>query len=338
MTTSTRRGLVLIQLGSPASPSVHDVRVFLKEFLGDPRVVDLPRWLWFLILYGIILVFRPRSTAKLYQRIWDGTSFPLITHTARLAEKLQSRLGDRFIVRHAFIIGTPSLTEVMDEMSKSHCEHVTFLPLFPQNAEATIASAHDAVQKALASRVSFPHYSFICGYHDHPFYIQAFARSIQQTLASHPTIDRLFLSFHGYPLKRIQEKNDPYLSQCETSAALVMQQLGFLKNKIEITFQSKFGRDEWLTPATDVAVLQAAKQGCQRIAVCFPGFAADCLETIDEIGLELRKRFMEAGGKELIMIPCLNDQDHWVEALTTLFRPTTKESPAWPLFDQHQNL
>lgn len=314
--------VVLVQLGSPASPKTSDVRKYLKEFLGDPRVVDLPPLLWKIILYLFVLPFRPARSGRLYARIWDGESFPLITITRDFAQKVQKNLDPNLIeVNHAFLLSPPKVSDVWDsweeDIKNGHDPATSLLaiPMFPQYSESTIASGADGFFSVLKNRVQLPPFEFMTNFHRAKCFIDNSVRQIEDFLQrfekENGGADALLISFHGIPKRRVIVKNDAYYQHCfETYHLMTTRVKGVAHENMRMSFQSRFGSEEWLTPYTEDVVEELIADGKKKIAVYCPSFVADCLETIDEIGTELKEEAQEHGG-EILFIPCLNDQDEW---------------------------
>ena len=312
--------VILVQLGSPESPKVSDVRVFLKEFLGDPRVVDLPRLFWNFILYLFVLPFRPAKSARAYSRIWDGDGFPLVKITNNFAKKIAEKMPPHIEVHSCFLLGKGRLNEILDAWEKEpnddRAQKVYVIPQFPQYSESTTASGLDAVGKELSTRSVIPRFEFITNWQRLKPFIDGSCRQIRETFDKNP-FDTLVLSFHGLPKRRILFKDDPYYLHCYETFELIKRQLvegdsKFKDMKIQIAFQSRFGSEEWLTPDTVDVAIDEVKDGRKKVGVYCPSFVVDCLETIDEIGFELGEDLKEEGG-EVILIPCLNDDDRWAD-------------------------
>jgi ferrochelatase len=307
--------VILGQLGSPKSPSVSDVRTFLREFLGDPRVVDAPRWLWAIILNLFILPFRPKRSAKLYARIWDGSGFPLIKITEKVAAGLKPHLAPNIELNHAFLLADPRPSAIVDawekEDVKTRAQSVLVLPQFPQYAEATTASVVDGVGGLFKNRVNIPSVTILSDYHRARCFIDNSVRRIQETLKTSKP-DVLMISFHGIPMRRVTQKQDLYYLHCLETYRLIERELGDVGVPLAITFQSRFGSEVWLGPYTDETAERLVKEGKKHIAVYCPSFVVDCLETTDEIGHELKEQVEELGGK-LSPIPCLNDEPQWIK-------------------------
>lgn len=317
---------VLVQLGSPKSPSIKDVRAYLKEFLGDPRVVDINPTLWKLILNLFVLPFRPKNSAKLYSRIWDGQSFPLITITKQFADKVAHYLPnkDTVEINHAFLLSSPRVSDVWDEWERDletkpdqAATRILAIAMFPQYSESTVASGMDGFAKILEKRVKIPPFEFLTDFHTSKAFIDNSARLIDTHLKG-KNFDKLILSFHGIPKRRVIYKGDAYYRHCFETHELIVERLKEISSvDVEMTFQSRFGSEEWLTPYTDDRVEELIADGHKNIAVYCPAFVADCLETVDEIGVELAELAHECGG-EVYHIPCLNDDDKWCEDFAKL--------------------
>ena len=298
------------------------MRRYLNEFLSDRRVIDLPRWKWQPILQGIILTKRPFSSGANYRSIWntEANESPLMTITrqqvAALRDRAQALWGDRVMVDFCMRYGNPSTESVVDRMVKAGCDRILFLPLYPQYAGATSATANDQFFRALMKQAWQPAARTVAPYFDRPDYIEALAASVERALGGRQPA-RLVASYHGMP-KRYLMQGDPYHCQCQKTSRLLRERLGWPEGVIDTTFQSVFGREEWLKPYTVEHVAELARQGVTRIAVVSPAFSADCVETLEEIQGEIRHAFEAAGGEEFTYIPCLNDDPAHIEVLTTL--------------------
>lgn len=312
----TKTKIIIGQLGSPKSPSTTDVRAFLKEFLADPRVVDLPRWLWFLILNLFILPFRPKRSAKLYSRIWDGSGFPLVKTTKLVADGIRPHLAPNLEINHCFLLADPRPGKILDDWEKepveTRAQKVIVFPQFPQYAESTIASVVDGLGHEFKNRVNIPGFTVIDSYHRAKCFIDHSVRMIQESLKNNQP-DMLVISFHGIPLRRVLDKGDLYFRHCLETYKLIEKGLGEKNYPMRMLFQSRFGSEIWLGPYTDETVEHMVKdEGKKHIAVYCPSFVVDCLETTDEIGHELREMVEEHGGK-LTAIPCLNADPVWIK-------------------------
>jgi len=328
-----KKGILILQLGSPASPSVADVRQFLKCFLGDPRVVDSTSVMWKIVLHGIILPFRPKKVSKAYERIWDGETFPLFKYTKAYAEGLQSELEklhhEDIHVEWACLIGAPTLGEKLQKLIDLGCKTIRVIPQFPQFSGATTLSAWDAWDKTL-TEINLPQniqIEKVDRFHRNPAYIESYAALCNEVIAQHQP-QKLLISFHGYPLRRILA-GDPYYCHCiETAKHIAARIEGLELKNIIITFQSKFGSEQWLAPSTEGTLLDLCKQGITSVAIVCPAFTVDCLETDDEIGHELRHVFIAAGGKSFQRVPCINANKQWVEgSVEQLILPEFKDIP-----------
>ena len=317
-----RVGVLVANLGTPDATDYWSMRRYLNEFLSDRRVIDLPRWKWQPILQGIILTKRPFSSGANYRSIWntEANESPLMTITrqqvAALRERAQALWGDRVMVDFCMRYGNPSTESVVDRMVKAGCDRILFLPLYPHYAGATSATANDQFFRALMKQTWQPAARTVAPYFDRPDYIEALAASVERALGGRQPA-RLVASYHGMP-KRYLMQGDPYHCQCQKTSRLLRERLGWPEGVIDTTFQSVFGREEWLKPYTVEHVAELARQGVTRIAVVSPAFSADCVETLEEIQGEIRHAFEAAGGEEFTYIPCLNDDPAHIEVLTTL--------------------
>ncbi len=319
-------GVLLIQLGTPDAPTSRALRPYLRQFLGDPRVIEAPRLAWWFVLNLLILPFRPRQSAAKYQRIWDPqTGSPLLHWTRRQVEELQKTLPD-VPVRFGMQVGNPPLADVVGAMIRSGVDRLIALPLYPQYSATTTASATDVLFKALLAERRVPALRVVPPYYDHPAYLDAVTAVIRDELAALPwRPDHYLLSFHGIPVQYAQ-RGDPYATHVKRTTVELIRRLGWERRSWTQTFQSLFGRARWLKPYTEDVLRQLAQQGVRRVFVAMPGFTADCLETVDEIGHEARLAFRKAGGEQLHACRCLNDHPKWLEALHTLI---TEEGCGW---------
>ncbi len=311
-------GILIANVGSPAAPTAGAVRAFLRRFLGDPRVVELPRLRWWLLRNLFVLPFRPRRSAELYRRIWSPEGSPLLVTTGRqaaaLEEELARRHGERLPVALGMAYGTPFIAEGLRELRERGCVRVLILPLFPQYSGTTTASVFDAVSRELVTWRRVPELRFVAGYHDHRAYIDALAASVEQTWREGGTPSRLLLSFHGLPVRYV-DAGDPYPAQCRRTAGLLTNALDIEHDRVVTGFQSRFGREPWLEPATDALLRTWGSEGLEGLDVLCPGFAADCLETLEEIALSGRDTFELAGGRKFRYLPALNDRPDHIAAL-----------------------
>jgi ferrochelatase len=314
-------GLLLVNLGTPEAPTAPALKKYLTQFLGDRRVVDLPRILWLPILYGIILNTRPAKSAEKYARIWTREGSPLKVHTERQAKLVKGLIGHRGIegitVAWAMRYGQPSIAAALDGLANDGIRHVLVLPLYPQFSGSTTASTQDAVAAWQRRNPGGPAIQLVRDYHDHPGYIAALAQSVRDHWMTQGRADQLIMSFHGIP-KRAVRRGDPYAEQCRRTAALLATDLNLSADNCRLTFQSRFGRAEWLQPYTQPTLEQLARNGVKRIDVICPGFPGDCLETLEEINMECRDAFFAAGGREFRYIPCLNERPDWIAVLADI--------------------
>ncbi len=325
---SRRIGVLLVNLGTPDEPTAPAVRRYLAEFLSDRRIVDYPRALWLPLLHGVILNVRPARTAKAYASIWreETKESPLRYFTRKSAERLTSGADDGVMIDWAMRYGNPSIAERLGALQEAGCDRILVVPLYPQYSATTTASVNDAVFDALKSMRWQPAIRTAPAFHDDPVYIGALAATTRAFLAAQSWApERVILSFHGLP-KRYFESGDPYHCHCAKTARLLRTAMGWDEEFAPLTFQSKFGREEWLGPATDLTIEELARSGVRRVAVLTPGFVADCIETLEEIGMEARESFLHAGGEEFANIPCLNDSDEMIELLRTL---VARETAGW---------
>ncbi|WP_420631697.1 ferrochelatase [Candidatus Leptofilum sp.] len=316
-----RIGILLVNLGTPEEPTAKALRPYLRQFLGDPRVIEWPAWLWKPILHGIILNVRPKKSAKLYESIWTKDGAPLLIYSQNIADKLQTNLqeacGDTIRVTLAMRYGRPSIAEKLAEFRAANVQRILVLPLFPQYSATTTATIYDIVFDELRRYRWMPELRTVTGYHDNPLYIQALADSIQAFWAENGRSVKLLYSFHGIP-KSYAEKGDPYQSFCQKTAKLVSEKLGLSQEEYQVCFQSRFGPEEWLQPYTDKTLVQWAEDGLESVDTICPGFAVDCLETLEEMAVENRDGFLEGGGQQYQYIPCLNDSDAQIALFTAL--------------------
>lgn len=321
-------GVLLINLGTPEAPTAPALRRYLKQFLSDRRVVELPRLLWWPILNGIILNTRPAKSAKKYASIWTSDGSPLKAHTERQAKLLQGYLGNagnsNVKVAWAMRYGQPSIADSLQQLRLAHCRRILILPLYPQYAASTTASAYDDVGRAMQTWRNLPELRLVRSFHRDPAYIAALAASVREHWQTHGRPDKLIMSFHGLP-KRSLDLGDPYFCECHVSARLLAEALNLPENAWQITFQSRFGKAQWLQPYTQDSLEKLARDGVKRVDVICPGFVADCLETLEEIAMENRAAFIAAGGKEFTYIPCLNQRPDWIQCLTGLVRQHAAE-------------
>ena len=316
-----RTGVLLVNLGTPEAPTASAVRAYLREFLSDPRVVEIPRPLWWLILRLFILPFRPKESAKRYAQVWTGDGSPLKFHTERQALMLRGYLGERvkapLMVEYAMRYGNPSIADTLARMKAAGCTRILVMPLYPQYAASTTATAIDVIGGALARMRNQPAVRTVRNFHDDPGYIGALAQSIRDYWTANGRPDLLVMSFHGVPRYTL-DRGDPYHCECQKTARLLAQALQLPPEKYRLTFQSRFGRAEWLKPYTAEVLKELGAKKTGRVDVVCPGFVSDCLETLEEIAIEGKTIFLNAGGGDYRAIPCLNENDRWLHALTDL--------------------
>lgn len=328
--TDTPIGVILGQIGSPDAPTVPAVRRYLREFLSDPRVVEAPRLLWWAVLRIAVLPRRPARSAELYRRIWTERGSPLVLTTLEQARLLEAALGPGFRVEAGMRFGAPPLGEAIDRVLAAGAERVLVVPMFPQYASATTGSLFDAVAMHLRGRRAVPALRFAAPFYAHPAYVRALAAVAAEDLARLPwKPEKIVLSFHGIP-KAAVERGDPYPEHVEATSRLLATALGLERGDYEVSYQSRFGRGAWLEPSSEETLRRLGRSGIRRIAVLSPGFLADCLETIDEIGREAANRFREAGGEDFHRVPCLGAHPAWISAFAEIVRGElsgwTKES------------
>lgn len=313
MNATQGRVLVLANLGTPAAPTAQAVSAYLDEFLTDPRVVQLPQWLWKPLLRKLILPRRSPVVANKYASIWMPEGSPLAVYTQRLAQAVQARLSQWQVV-HAMRYGAPSLVDVLRNAIADGARDIRVLPLYPQYSTTTTASVADAIASVGADSARI---AMLDHYHAHPAWVRAVADSIRAHWQANGRGERLLLSFHGLP-QRVVDRGDPYAAQCEASAAAIARELGMERDAIELAYQSRFGKGRWLQPSTDARLHELAAQGVRSIDVACPGFAVDCLETLEEIAMLEAERFRAAGGVSLRVVPCLNDSPAHAEAIAKI--------------------
>jgi ferrochelatase len=319
-----KTGILLTNLGSPDAPTTKSVRVYLKEFLSDRRIVEIPRLLWMIILHGIILRVRPKRSAKLYQSIWTDQGSPLthITELQRqkLSEQLIEQGYDNLDIVMAMRYGNPSIKSGLETLREKGYTRIIVLPLYPQYSSPTTGSTFDAVAKVLSEWRWVPELHFINGYHKNETYIEALANSVSEDLQQNGQPQKIVFSYHGMP-KQFLEQGDPYYCLCLQTTRLVVEKLGLDKEMVISTFQSRFGKAEWLKPYTDATLQALPEQGIKDVAIISPAFSADCLETLEEIEAENREIFEQAGGEQYRYIAALNDRDDHIKALIDVLKP-----------------
>jgi ferrochelatase len=323
-------GIILVNLGTPDGTDYASMRRYLKEFLSDKRVIELNRLIWQPILHAFVLTTRPQKSGENYRKIWNVEldESPLRTFTRSQAEKLAQRFGDtpQVVVEWGMRYGNPSMDTVVGNLMEQGCERVLAFPLYPQYSATTTATANDQLFRALMKIRRAPAVRTVPNYHDDPVYIDALAVSLEKHLAALDFEPELVIaSYHGLPKVNL-EKGDPYHCHCLKTTRLLRERLGWDKDRLISTFQSRFGAQEWLQPYTDKTVEKLAEEGIRRIAVVNPGFSVDCIETLDEIGREVRDEFLHAGGEKFAHIPCLNDSEEGMKVIETLVR---RELQGW---------
>jgi ferrochelatase len=314
-------GVLLVNLGTPDAPTAGAVRRYLREFLSDPRVVQIPRVVWLPILYLLVLPLRPGRSAKKYAAIWRPDGSPLRIYHERQVQLLRGYLGQKLgkpvPVVGAMRYGNPPIKAALAELKERGCDRILVIPMYPQYAQSTTASTEDALARGLRRWKPAPAVKVLKDFHDHAAYVKAVAKNVNEYWLKTGRPDRLVMSFHGIP-KAVAEAGDPYDRQCRESARLIATELGWNDPRTLVTFQSRFGRAEWLKPYTDATLRELGKEGVNRVDVICPGFAADCLETLEEINIENRHVFLNAGGKEFHYIPTTNDTPAFMTALSIL--------------------
>lgn len=330
----SKTGILLINLGTPDQPDTKSVRLYLREFLSDPRVIDLPAFPRWLLLNLIILPFRPKESSKAYQEIWTDEGSPLLINSQQLTKAVAAKVGDDYEVVLGMRYGSPSIPSAIEQLK--HCQQIKVLPLFPQYSSAATGSAIEKVLNTVAKQWNTPSLSIINSFYDHPQFISAYAKIIQKTLADKKP-DMLLFSYHGLPERHIKKSgckaqcdlkeacpsmNDNnqycYRAQCYQTSKLLAEKLNLTDNQYITTFQSRLGRLPWIQPYTDIELPKLAAHGIKNIAVACPSFTADCLETIEEIGMRAKEQWQGLGGENLTLIPCLNTDDDWVEGVVQL--------------------
>lgn len=314
-----RTGVLLVNLGTPEAPTAPAIRRYLREFLSDRRVVELPRLLWWPVLYGFILPLRPRRLVHAYESVWTEQGSPLLAIGTAQRTALQQRLGSDVLVELAMRYGRPSIEAAIAALEAAGVQRLVVLPLYPQYSATTTASVLDAVFAALSARRRLPELSTIGSYHDDPGYIAALAASVQAHWTQHGRGEHLLISFHSIP-QRYVDAGDPYAAECRRTAALLAERLELPHEQWSISYQSRVGRGRWLSPYTEEHVVELAGRGLRRLDTICPGFAADCLETLEEIALRYAADFRAAGGETLRYIPALNAEPAHMDALAALIR------------------
>ncbi|WP_292959401.1 ferrochelatase [Neptuniibacter sp. UBA6509] len=320
--TKPKKGVLLINLGTPDEPTPKALRRYLKEFLSDHRVVEIPRLIWMAILHLFILPLRPKNSAKLYASVWTDEGSPLMAITQKQTHKLQKNLNEQYGEDQIPVVmgmryGNPSIKKALAELADKNVRDITVLPLYPQYCAATTGSTFDAITKELTNYRWVPSLRFINGYHQSSAYIEAISQTIRDYIKESGMPERLIFSYHGTP-KRYLEQGDPYFCFCMQTTRLVTESLQLDELSIITSFQSRFGKAEWLQPYTEEKLKSLPNEGVKHVAVICPGFSSDCLETIEEIEVENKEYFIEAGGEQYDYIPCLNDSDDHIKMMREL--------------------
>lgn len=321
--TPSKIGVLIAQLGTPDAPTPSALKRYLKQFLSDPRVIEVNKYLWWFILNGIILNTRPKRSAQLYARVWTDKGSPLLLLSESQAQKCREGLARNGIEVECIVgmrYGNPSLESAVDTLIDRGCDRILLFPMYPQYAAATTASSYDAVFAHLLKKRSVPTLKVLAPYFNRVEYIDALVSRFREYWNAQ-TIkpERIILSYHGVPLEYVR-KGDPYCCQCRETTAHFIQRSGLNPEIVVHTYQSRFGKDPWINPYTDETLESLARQGVKHVAVMCPGFTADCLETIDEIGHEAKETFIHAGGESLSLIPCVNDHQDWIAGMISLIR------------------
>ncbi|MFT5893425.1 MAG: ferrochelatase [bacterium] len=337
--TDERLGVLVVNLGTPQAPETKAVRRYLSQFLSDPRIIELPRWLWNIILHGIVLRFRPAKSAKAYREVWsEETGSPLLSHsraqTVALRAELTHRFGDHVTVELGMRYGHPSIDEAVTLLEAANVRRMIVLPMYPQYSGTTTASVFDGVAERMQRTRWIPEMRFINQYCDHDAYVQALAATVKESWAENGRGDLLVTSYHGIP-KRYLLNGDPYHCLCHKTSRLLAEALDIGKDEIKVVFQSRVGREEWLRPYCDETMKTLPGDGYKSIDVISPAFSADCLETIEEISGENMEYFMENGGERFQYIPCLNDRDDHIQFLADL---VVQHAQGWPEMDPSRDL
>ena len=332
-------GVLLINLGTPEAPTPGAVRTYLKEFLSDPRVIEIPRILWWPILNLFVLTTRPKASAQRYAQVWMSEGSPLRVHTERQTTLLRGYLGERakslpLTVDYAMRYGRPSIPDKLREMKALRCDRILLLPLYPQYSASASATALDAAFRSFQEMRNQPAVRTVRGFHDHPGYIAAVAQNVRDYWMKSQRPDVLVMSFHGVPRATL-DKGDPYHCECQKTGRLIAEALGLKEERYRITFQSRFGRAEWLRPYTADALDELARQKAGRVDVICPGFVSDCLETLEEIAIEGKAIYLNAGGRDFHFIPCLNERHDWIHALADII---TSNLVGWSDAATHESL
>jgi ferrochelatase len=343
MTTANKSGLLLVNLGTPESPRPADVRPFLREFLMDPRVIDIPAWRRWLIVNLLILPFRPRQSGEAYAKIWTDRGSPLLFHTRDLAEGVRRKLGSSVRVEVAMRYGKPSIAAALRRLRDDGIDRIVVFPLYPQYSSAATGSTVEKVFAEASKLWNVPYLQVVPPFYDHPAFVDACSH------VARPYLERLdpekvFFSFHGLPERQVRKSDDSgshclsrddccaritqvnrncYRAQCLATARLIAERLGVAEDKRVVCFQSRLGRTPWLKPYTDLVLAEQARRGCRRVAILSPAFVADCLETTEELGIRGVETWKENGGEALELVPAVNATEPWIDAVVTIARETT---------------
>jgi len=316
-------GILITNLGTPDAPTPSAVRRYLAEFLIDPRIVEAPRWIWWLVLHGVILRIRPKPVSKNYKKIWTDEGSPLLSISQKQQRLLQKAVSPHFKgkvkVELAMRYGNPSIKHALRNLKDAGAQRLLVLPLYPQYSATTTASTFDAIADELKTWRWIPEFRFIQHYHEHDFYIQAVVNSVSSFQKINGVAEKLLFSFHGLP-QRYLDSGDPYFCECHKTARLIAEKMGLKDEQWALAFQSRFGREEWLKPYADKTLIKWAEDGVKSVQVCCPGFSADCLETLEEIQVENRDYFLNAGGEKFEYIPALNDDAEHIGMMGQLIR------------------
>ncbi len=314
-------GILLVNLGTPEAPTAKALRPYLKQFLMDRRVVEIPRFIWCWILYCVILFIRPKKSAKKYAQIWSKEGSPLLVHAQKQTQLLRGYLVQKvkspFAIELGMSYGNPSIKNAIEKLKAQHCDKILVFPLYPQYAASSTAASLDAIWKTLLKMRNVPAIRTIRHYHGHPAYIKALATSVNEYWMTNGRPEQLIMSFHGVPKSHLT-KGDPYHCECQKTARLLAEALGLNKDQYQVAFQSRFGKQEWLKPYFANTLKNLGKAKTKRLDVVCPGFSSDCLETLEEIAIEGKQIFQHNDGGEYHYIPALNENDAWIHAMTTI--------------------
>ena len=319
-------GILITNLGTPDSPSTKSLRKYLNQFLMDKRVVDLPRALWIPLLKLIILNIRPKKSAKLYEKIWYKDGSPLLVHSKNILHKLEKNLShdsNNLFIALGMRYGNPSIENELKLFKERGISKILIFPLYPQAGSPTTSSTFDAVNTFLLNESWMPNLRFISGYHDHPLYIKALAKSVEDSFMKNGKPEKLIFSFHGMPLRYLKN-GDPYYCFSHKTARLVAEKLSFGQDYYDLAFQSRFGREEWLKPYIEDIIMDYAKKGVKKLQIISPAFSVDCLETLEEIKIQYKELFLDNGGETFHYVPCLNDSDDHLDLIKSIIKENIK--------------